>query len=332
MGSQTAERLRADVAALISGFEDRRVGSAGHLAAREWAHQRLREMGLKPYKDGEFVLPYGPEPHGAGPGSRFANVVGVVPAAPGADPAAKPWVLGAHYDTVPFTPGADDNAASIAVVLEVAARLLERPVSRPVVVPIFDAEEPPYFHSDLMGSVRFVQDHSGPNVHAAVILDLIAHAIPAPGLEDLVGLMGAESHPAWADSVRAVAQQFGPAISLPNEIMADMSDHYAFRLAGVPFMFFSSGQGPHYHQPSDNMANLDLNKAVRVADMVEGLIRGADSLPFDGARQHDASPLDHELLQGLLGPAGLAGLGISSSADVRRGLQNLVGVLLQPGR
>lgn len=191
MGNQVVERLRADVAALIATFEDRRVGSAGHLAAREWVHRRLSGMGLEPYKDGEFVLPYGPEPHGAGPGKRFANVVGVVPAAPGTSPAAKPWVLGAHYDTVPFTPGADDNAASIAVVLEVAARLLERPVSRPVVVPIFDAEEPPYFHTELMGSVRFAKDHIGQNVHAAVILDLIAHPVPAPGLEDLVGLMGA---------------------------------------------------------------------------------------------------------------------------------------------
>lgn len=332
MGSQIVERLRADVAALIATFEDRRVGSAGHLAAREWVHQRLREVGLTPYKDGEFVLPYGPQPHGAGPGNQFANVVGVVPAAPGSDPAAKPWVLGAHYDTVPFTPGADDNAASVAVALEVAARLLERPVSRPVVVPIFDAEEPPYFHTELMGSVRFVEDHIGQNVHAAVILDLIAHAVPAPGLEHLVGLMGAESHPAWADSVRAVAQEFGPVISLPNEIMADMSDHYAFRRAGLPFMFVSSGQGTHYHMPTDTVENLDLNKAARVADLVEGLIRGADAVPFGGAQPHDTSQLDHDLLQALLGPAGLAGVGINSSADVRAGLRRLVGVLLQPGR
>lgn len=129
-----------------------------------------------------------------------------------------------------------------------------------------------------------------------------------------------------------MAQEFGPVISLPNDIMADMSDHYAFRREGLPFMFVSSGQGTHYHMPTDNMANLDLNKATRVADLVEGLIRGADAVRFDGAQPHDTSQLDHDLLRSLLGPTGLAGLGISSSADVRAGLRRLVGVLLQPGR
>lgn len=185
MRAEVERRLLSDITAIISTFEDRRVGSPGHLAAREWAHQRLRGLGLAPYKGGEYVLPYGANPRaGANAGDHdygVANVVGVVPAANGSDPAAKPWVLGAHYDTVPYTPGADDNAASVAVVLEAAARLLARPVSRPVVVPIFDAEEPPYFHTDRMGSTRFVEDHSGTNVHAAVILDLVAHQIPALG-------------------------------------------------------------------------------------------------------------------------------------------------------
>lgn len=327
MSSQVEARIHADVAAMIANFEDRRVGSAGHLAARQWAERRLGELGLTPYAGKGFVLPYGPRSEGSGFAHGFANVVGVVPAAPGSEPDAKPWVLGAHYDTVPFTPGADDNAASVAVVLEVAARLKVRPVNRPVVVPIFDAEEPPFFHSELMGSTRFVEDHIGSNVHAAVILDLVAHAVQAPGLEALVGFMGAESHPAWADTVRAIAHGFGPLLSLPNAIMPDMSDHRAFRLRGLPFMFVSCGQGTHYHMPTDTIENMDLPKAARVADMVEALIRGADAAPFEGAVAHDASPLAYDLLRGLLPAPTLQRLGVNSSADVNDGLRQIVGLL-----
>lgn len=140
--------------------------------------------------------------------------------------------------------------------------------------------------------------------------------------------MGAESHPAWADTVRAIARDLGPLLSVPNDVMADMSDHYAFRKAGLPFMFITCGQGPHYHQPSDTVDNLDLAKAARVADMAEQLIRRSDDSPFHGARTHDASPLSYELLQGLLGPAELAGLGVNSSHDVNSGLRRLVSVML----
>src|SRR5690606_28579556 len=108
------------------------------------------------------------------------------PSAPAPEADLAPVVVGAHYDTVPSSPGADDNAASLAIVVEVARRLMRRGVARPVIIAAFDAEEPPYFHSRAMGSTRFVNDHRGEETHAAIILDLVAHRVPVPGLEDLV--------------------------------------------------------------------------------------------------------------------------------------------------
>lgn len=189
MSQAVLDRIRADTTALTA-HDDRRVGSRGHAAARAWTVNRMEELGLRPYAGDSFVLPYFDH------GINFANVVGVIAPPDAGMVEASPVVLGAHYDTVHGTPGADDNAASIAVVFEVAARLLQAPPERPVVIAIFDAEEPPYFHSPAMGSVRFVTDHSKENVHAAIILDLIAHGVPLERLEDLVALMGAESHPA----------------------------------------------------------------------------------------------------------------------------------------
>lgn len=322
------ERLVRDIEHLTS-WPDRVVGSEGHLAAREWARQRLDALGLVPYAGPDFTLPY------LGDGRQsFANVVGVVPGAPGgnethrpSESVAGPVVLGAHYDTVPGTPGADDNAASLAIVVEVARRLREQPVERPVVIAVFDAEEPPYFHSRAMGSTRFVNDHGGEDTHAAIILDLVAHRVPLPGLEDLVALMGAESHPALADVVRAAANGAPPVITVPNLHMPNMSDHHAFRLARVPYLFVTCGQGPHYHAPSDTLANIDLDKTVKVADLVERLVRSAAESDLDGARHHDSSRLDHEMLSRTVGSQLMARLGIDSEADTQSGIARLVALL-----
>jgi len=273
-----------------------------------------------------WVLPYS---------ETLANVVGIAPSADGASwgttadalPRVNPVVIGAHYDTVPGSPGADDNAAAVAVVLEVAARLVARPAARPVVAAIFDAEEPPYFHSDLMGSVRFVADQLGGDAHAAIVLDLIANHVGIPNLEGLVGVMGSESHHGWPDIVRPVARALGPVLTLPNALMPDMSDHYAFRLARRPFLFLSAGQGQHYHRPTDTPANADMTKAARVADMLERLTRAVAATDWDGSDPHDPSEFDLERLREVLGPEALNQLNVRSPRDAHEALRRLVSML-----
>lgn len=61
-------------------------------------------------------------------------------------------LLGAHYDTVSATPGADDNASAVAVMLEVSRLLTGFAGQRTIRYVAFACEEPPYFHLDLMGS------------------------------------------------------------------------------------------------------------------------------------------------------------------------------------
>ena len=61
-------------------------------------------------------------------------------------------LLGAHYDTVSGTPGADDNASAVAVMLEVSRLLRHHASRRTARYVAFACEEPPYFHHDAMGS------------------------------------------------------------------------------------------------------------------------------------------------------------------------------------
>ena len=80
---------------------------------------------------------------------RVTNVLAVVPATSGA---SAYYVVGAHYDTVPGTPGADDNASAVAVMLELARRLQQARLKAPVLFAAFTLEEPPAYLTGHQGS------------------------------------------------------------------------------------------------------------------------------------------------------------------------------------
>ena len=259
-----AGRLRADVERLARP-EGRRVGSSGHAGAAAYLVERLAALALEPYVGEAFSLPY-PDDDGT-----FANLVGVVP---GRDRTSPPILIGAHYDTAGDLPGADDNAAAVAIALEAARRLVARPAERDVVIALFDAEEPPYFHTYLMGSTRFVEDQAVGPFHAALIMDLVGHDVPVPGLEDLVFVTGMETDPALEGVLLGQPTQPGLRFATAlNRYVGDMSDHHAFRLNRVPYLFLSCGRWPHYHAPSDTPEKLAYPKMAATVDLVDGIVR-----------------------------------------------------------
>ncbi|MFN2323017.1 MAG: M28 family peptidase [Trueperaceae bacterium] len=288
-----AHRLRRDVErlALPSG---RAVGTPGHAHAQAHLVNRLGELDLEPYGDA-FALPY------AAGGDRFANLVGV---APSADRDAAPVLIAAHHDTVPGTPGADDNAAAVAIALEVGARLRARPAARDVLIALFDAEEPPYFHTSRMGSTHWHARQCRGPVHAAVVLDLVGHAVPVPGLEDLLAVTGMESDPELEDVVRALPAGHGlQLVTALNRYVGDMSDHHVFRMNEVPYLFLSCGRWSHYHAPTDVPDVLDYPKMARIADVVEGLVRGAADRGLKGPWEgYDTTDTDVATTNAALGP------------------------------
>ena len=263
--------LRSDVAALATPA-GRMVGSPGHGQARNFLCKRLSSLGLEPYGSAnDFVLRY---EHGE---QEFFNLLGVIP---GANRQGRPVLLGAHYDSVIDAPCADDNAAAVAITLAVAERLRSEQPARDVLVALFDAEEPPYFLSQAMGSVRFVLDQMDKRgVGCALIQDLTGHdvslplpvvgSVALPRIKDLLFMTGAESHPLLADVVRACLSRTDlPLIATLNEHVGDMSDHHAFRRMGLPYLFFSCGRWEHYHQRSDTPEKLNYGKMARIAALL----------------------------------------------------------------
>jgi hypothetical protein len=303
--------LRADVE-LLAAPGTRRVGTRGHQLARDYLVGRLTALGLAPYRGAGFGLAYR-----AG-GQDFENLIGVVR---GRQPGLPPVLLAAHYDTVD-TPGADDNAAAVAIALEAARRLQQARPPRDVAIALFDAEEPPYFHSAAMGSVRFFEDQQDPSgCHAAVVMDLVGHDVPfpdpalAPRLAPLLFLTGAESHPALGEIVLGCRPGPElPVVATLNRRVGDMSDHHAFRLGGVPYLFLSCGRWQHYHARTDTPEKLNYAKMERICGYLTCLaerLAGTELPPaaHDAEGQAvDTTALEVRLLEEALGADGVSRL------------------------
>lgn len=92
-------------------------------------------------------------------------------------------LLGAHYDTVPETPGADDNASAVAVLLEAARFLAGRRFRRTVRFVAFACEEPPHFFTQEMGSqVHAKGCHDrGEKLVGMLCLEMMGYYSDAPG-------------------------------------------------------------------------------------------------------------------------------------------------------
>ena len=286
-GEETAvDRFGEDLARICLP-KGRMVGSPGHREVQAYLEGRLEGLGLSPYDGTSFRLGY------ARDGVDFVNLVGVLP---GADRSLPPLLIGAHYDSVIAAPCADDNAAAVVIALEAARALGERELRpRDVVIALFDAEEPPYFHSDAMGSTRFFHDHADARgFHAALILDLVGHDVTVRGpigdaIADVMFVAGAESHVEVAAAVEPRLHRDGlRVVSALNEYAGDMSDHHVFRENGVPFLFLSCGRWEHYHMPTDTVDRLNPEKMARIA---EWLIEVAGDL---AARDLSGGPPDED--------------------------------------
>jgi aminopeptidase YwaD len=206
---------------------------------------------------------------------------------PGADSAAPVLEVGAHWDSVPGSPGADDNASGVAGVLEVA-RVLSSPAEQPragVRFCFFGGEE-----DGFLGSTAHVE-RAGDAIAGAIILEMIGYRSPQPGSqrvpENLAGLIEAPpagdfiavvADPASTPYAAAFAEVAAPelavfTLTVPGGYFADLyrSDHVPYWGAGLRALQLTDTaeyRNPHYHQPSDLLDTLDLEFAAAVAQAV----------------------------------------------------------------
>ncbi len=223
---------------------------------------------------------------------EVSNIVAGEPAAGGY------YVLGAHFDTVAGTPGADDNASGVAVLLEVArlARSFQPP--RPWTFIGFTCEEPPAFDTPQMGSRVYARQarQRGAEILGMLCLEMVGYYRSQPRSQELPLSLRLLGYPTTGDFIGLVsdwpskpllkrleaalkgdgslpvvtlALPPGGQILLPE---ARLSDHANFWDAGYPAVMLTDTafmRNPHYHGEGDVMANLDL---AAMTELVLGLV------------------------------------------------------------
>jgi Zn-dependent M28 family amino/carboxypeptidase len=228
-------------------------------------------------------------------GQRVTNLLATEPSRSGA---SSYYLVGAHYDTVPTTPGADDNASAVAVMVELARRMAKMKPVAPIVFAAFTLEEPPASNTGHQGSRRFVAEArvQGDRVLGAIILEMVGYTAPRqvypflprwPGYPAQGNFIGLICNWRSLTFGRAVRRSFRENARLPVSSLflpfngwlipeTRWSDHAPFWDARLPALMVTDTaffRNPHYHLPSDTIDTLDFRFMAKLVSSLELALR-----------------------------------------------------------
>jgi len=198
-------------------------------------------------------------------------------------------VVGAHYDTYAETPGADDNASGVAVLLELASLLSKETFAKTLRFVAFANEEPPFFKSASMGSLRYAElcKKAGEKVEFMICLESVGYfsseensqkyPFPLkyfyPDKGDFISIVS--NMPSknlmkrCADSFRKASSLRVEHLSAPQSFVPHiaLSDQWSFWKQGYKAVMVSDTaflRTPYYHTKNDTPEKLDYEKMVEV--------------------------------------------------------------------
>lgn len=278
----TAERLEADVEVLAAGPRDVTHPQALRAAA-DHVVAGLEKAGWTPRR-----LPY------VALGHPVENLEAV---RPGKEKPNEIVVIGAHYDSVPGTHGADDNASGVAALLELARRFEGRTFPRTLHLVAFTNEEPPFFRTELMGSFVYAHEMKDKKATITAMLSLEmlgfysdepkSQQYPVPALSavypDTANFIAFVGDLKNRELVQRAVGVFRKTVPFPAESIAapalmagiDFSDHWAFWEAGFPAVMVTDTaflRNHHYHAPGDLPETLDYARMAVLMDGLEAVV------------------------------------------------------------
>lgn len=273
------DRMQRDVEELSGDIGPRSAARSVRevLAAERWIIDRLEADGIRPQR---VEVDMG--------GVQVANVEASFP---GSERPEQIIIIGGHYDTVPGSPGANDNASGVALLLAAAGRLRDQTMGRTVRVVFFVNEEHPFSGGVQMGSRVYAEGcrARGDDIIAMICVDGVGYYSSAPGSQNypafVFGLPSKGNFIAFGsnldnkpllDRVLAIFQQESrfPSIGAASDSKdAGRSDHAPFWWQGYPAISMSDTaefRDPNYHRPTDTADQLNYDQMARMAD---GFIR-----------------------------------------------------------
>jgi Zn-dependent M28 family amino/carboxypeptidase len=233
-------------------------------------------------------------------GGIYHNVIGTVSPASiqeGEDPL--PFILAAHYDTISDSPGADDNASALAVLLEVAHRVRPHQLRWPIRFIAFSLEE-----EGLLGSCAYAAHLAATrqSIHGAVVLECVGYAcdeegsqkippgvpIAVPTVGNFLAVIGNQTSAALTTALSHAMSRHMPIVPLVvpgnGELLPDTrrSDHTSFWEQGFPAVMLTDTanfRNPNYHRSTDTIETLNLDFMEAVADGVTAAVMALANQP-----------------------------------------------------
>ncbi|HEX4601564.1 MAG TPA: M28 family peptidase [Gemmatimonadales bacterium] len=263
--------------AALEGVRHPTAAPERHRAARDYIATELRALGLA-----VELAPFS---------FRRGTFYNVVARRPGRDPRRPRLLVGAHYDSTPDTPGADDNASGVAALLECARLVAPHPLDAGVDFVGLDLEEQ-QLTTYRVGSRRLAREWRarGEVLAGALILEMVGYRDPTPGAQTVPPFLGV-AVPRTGDFLAAVGDTQSRAL-LEGFVVAAraavpelpivpyrarlrgwllpltrLSDNASFWDARYPSLMLTDTaflRNPHYHRRSDTSATLDFEFMAQV--------------------------------------------------------------------
>jgi Zn-dependent M28 family amino/carboxypeptidase len=208
-------------------------------------------------------------------------------------------LVGAHYDSVPGCPGADDNGSAVAALLGCAAACALWKTELPVVFVAFNCEE-----MGFVGSRDFVEaglPDAPFRVRCAHVLEMLGYASSAKGSQrlptglpirlsdtgDFLGLLSNDHSASFMESIVCVAGTYVPDLPVTGLTVSPgaeralpvlaRSDHVPFWARSIPAVMWTDTaefRNPNYHQPTDTADTLDYPFLHKVTQVLTAAVIG----------------------------------------------------------
>lgn len=281
---QRAERLRQNVDLLFEAGKERNIFNLQGLRGAEKNIERsLSDTGYEIFRE-EFV-------------SQGIPVHNIRVEIRGNKRPEEIVVVGAHYDSVRGSPGANDNGSGVALLLELARVLSDAPQERTVRFIFFVNEEPPFFWTEEMGSVRSAKLAKSKNEKIVGMLSLETlgyyeneentQRYPAmlswfyPSRGNFVAFVGMSSS---SKLLKCAIERFRHHATVPSEGAAlpwiiphvGSSDHWSYWREGYPAIMLTDTamyRYRHYHTSEDTPARLNYRMMSRVFEGIEPMVK-----------------------------------------------------------
>ena len=259
-------------------------------AAADYISERFKSYGYK-LEDQEYYLE----------GRRFRNIIATKL---GDSAPEKVVIVGAHYDSVVGSPGADDNASAVAGLLELGRQLSTIKLPRTIKFVAFTNEEPPFYLTKEMGSMVYADQarKAREDIIAMIALEMIGYYSDEPNSQsyplglrffypdagNFIAVCGDLRSRGLVRRIREVFKQHSdigietlvsPGFFVPVIEFSDNSSFWREGYRAVMVTDTAFYRNPNYHGPGDTFEKLDYES---MAEVVKGLYHVLVSLAGEG--------------------------------------------------